>query len=92
MRTTLTLDDDVGQALREAARHGGRSFKALVNEVLRRGLAAGEKPLEQRAPFRVASARRGFAAGVDPLHLNQLADELLVDSFVAGKPRRTADT
>ena len=82
MRTTLTLDEDIGLALRDAARHSGRPFKAVVNEALRRGLAVGAKPMESRKPFRVASARRGFVAGVDPLKLNQLVDELEVDRFL----------
>jgi Arc/MetJ family transcription regulator len=38
MRTTLTIDDDVAAAL-ERLRAGRRtSFKALVNEALRRGV------------------------------------------------------
>ena len=39
MRTTLTLDDDLFMALNARARATGRSFKAVVNEALRRGLA-----------------------------------------------------
>ena len=39
MRTTLTLDDDLYMALSERARITGRSFKEVVNEALRRGLA-----------------------------------------------------
>ena len=79
MRTTLTIDDDIWRTLRDTARHSGKSFKALVNENLRRGLSVGEKPAGPRKPFRVASARRGFAAGVDSLKLNQLVDELELD-------------
>ena len=39
MRTTLTLDDDLFMALNERARATGRSFKEVVNEAVRRGLA-----------------------------------------------------
>ena len=42
MRTTLTLEDDVAQALRQRAKETNRSFKAVVNEVMRAGLAAEE--------------------------------------------------
>ena len=35
MRTTLTLDDDLFMALDERARATGRSFKEVVNEVVR---------------------------------------------------------
>ena len=54
----------------------------MVNEVMRRGLMSGEKPAPDREPFTVASARRGFLPGIDPLKLNQLVDELEVDEFL----------
>ena len=87
MRTTLTLDDDLGLALRDVARNSGRPFKVVVNEALRRGLAVGAKPLEGGKPFRVRARRLGWAPGVDPLKLNQLVDELEVDRFL-DKARR----
>ena len=90
MRTTLTLDDDLGRALREMARRRGRSFKSVVNEALRRGLAVGEKPTAPREPFRVESARMGFAPGVDEFKLNQLVDELEVDRFLDKMRRDTS--
>ena len=82
MRTTLTIDDDVATALKVLARNSGKTFKAVVNEVMRRGLTTGEKPAPAREPFRVASVRRGFLPGIDPLKLNQLVDELEVDEFL----------
>jgi len=39
MRTTLTLDDDLFMALNERARATGRTFKDVVNEAVRKGLA-----------------------------------------------------
>ena len=39
MRTTLTLDDDVATRLQAESRKTGRSFKVVVNEYLRAGLA-----------------------------------------------------
>ncbi len=42
MRTTLTLDDDLFMALNERARATGRTFKDVVNEVIRRGLFDSE--------------------------------------------------
>jgi plasmid stability protein len=39
MRTTLTLDDDVAAKLKAESRRAGRSFRDVVNETLRRGLA-----------------------------------------------------
>lgn len=90
MRTTLTIDDDLGRALRETARHSGRSFKSVVNEVLRRGIAVGEKPAARREPFRVESAPMGFAPGVDEFKLNQLVDELEVDRLLHKMHRDTS--
>lgn len=91
MRTTLTIEDDIAEALKDLARARGNSFKAVVNEVLRRGLTTGEKPPADREPFTVASAAHGFRAGVDPLKLNQLVDELEVERFMTqnhGEPPR----
>ena len=82
MRTTLTIDDDLAIALKDLARSSGKSFKAVVNEVVRTGLTTGEKPPGAREPFTVAAARRGFLPGIDPLKLNQLVDELDVDAFM----------
>ena len=82
MRTTLTIDDDLTMALKAAAQRSGRSFKAVANEAIRRGLSTGEKPVGSRERFRVQAAPRGFLPGVDPLKLNQLVDELEVDGFL----------
>lgn len=91
MRTTLTIDDDLAAAMKRSARRSGRSFKAVVNEAIRRGLSTGEKPPGSREPFRVLSAPRGFLPGVDPLKLNQLVDELEVDGFLERSHGRDSD-
>jgi hypothetical protein len=41
VRTTVTLDPDVEQQLKELARRQGISFKAALNNAVRAGLAAG---------------------------------------------------
>jgi predicted transcriptional regulator len=48
MRTTLTLDDDVDRMLRELAERRGISFKQVVNEVLRAGVARLERQPSRR--------------------------------------------
>ncbi|MCY3784882.1 MAG: antitoxin [Chloroflexi bacterium] len=80
MRTTLTLDADVADFLREQARLQNRPFKQVVNDTLRRGMspAAGE----ERPAYRVKPLRGGFRPGVDPLKLNQLNDELETQEFI----------
>jgi hypothetical protein len=43
MRTTLTLDRDVAERLRQEIRRSGRGLKAMVNEALRQGLGMGSR-------------------------------------------------
>jgi hypothetical protein len=75
MRTTLTLDRDVAERLRQEMRRSGKSMKTSVNEALRRGLGLGGRA--PRAPrFAVDPHAFGFKPGLDLDRLNQLADEL----------------
>jgi hypothetical protein len=58
MRTTVTLDDDVAAELKAEARRVGRSFRHIVNETLRRGLA--NRPLTgSREPFKIRARDLG---------------------------------
>lgn len=89
MRTTLTLDDDVAAKLRQLAHRRRISFKGAVDVILRRGLS-GQSTRPDRLPdFRVEAFRSAFRAGVDPMRLNQLADDLEAERFRAA-PRRPA--
>jgi hypothetical protein len=58
MRTTLTLDDDVAAKLKAESRRAGRSFREIVNETLRRGLASG-RSTAQRQPFKIRARHLG---------------------------------
>ncbi|HVU03429.1 MAG TPA: hypothetical protein VHE30_16835 [Polyangiaceae bacterium] len=84
MRTTLTLDPDVQALLDGEVRRTQKTFKAVVNDALRRGLT--------RAPgrgrpvvLRVFDSR--LRPGYDARSLNALADEL-EDEAVLVKARR----
>ena len=79
MRTTLTLDDDLAQQLKELARGSDRSFKEITNEAIRRGLSVGDPPAKKPEPFRVQAKACGFKSGVDPLKLNQIYDDLEIE-------------
>ncbi len=80
MRTTLTLDDDIADSLREQARLLNRPFKQVVNETLRRGMSPAVRAVP--APqYRVVPNRSGLAPGIDPLKLNQINDQLEVEDF-----------
>jgi hypothetical protein len=82
MRTTLTLEPDVSDRIREYARRSGISFKEAVNTMLRRGLAAAERTPPKRRRFKVIPHSGGFQPGVDPYRLNQLLDEMEVEEFL----------
>ena len=58
MRTTLTLDDDVAAKIQAQTRKTGRSFRDVVNDTLRRGLATAV-PAAAQPPFRVRARDLG---------------------------------
>jgi predicted transcriptional regulator len=59
MRTTLTLDDDVAEALERLRRTRRQTLKDLVNEALRRGLKQMLAPPKRREPFRTQAIELG---------------------------------
>jgi hypothetical protein len=80
VRTTLTLEPDVAERLRQEVRRRGVSTKTAVNEALRSGLGMTGKQFRPR-PFRVKPHSFGFRPGVDLDRLNQLVDELESEEF-----------
>lgn len=80
MRTTLTVDDELGERLTQLARETGQPFKAVVNEALRRGL--GElAPATDTFDYQAHAGR--MLPGIDPRGFNQLAGELDDEQFLA---------
>ena len=79
MRTTLTLDDDIADYLREQARLLDKPFKQVVNDTLRRGMSP--VVVATAREFRLIPNRSGLAPGIDPLKLNQLNDQLEAEEF-----------
>lgn len=59
MRTTLTLETDVAARLERIARTRRRPLKSIVNEALRAGLDALERPPAERTMMRTT----GFSLG-----------------------------
>ena len=92
MRTTLTLEPDVASALKERAKQEDKSFKQVVNDLLRLGMAREAAGLSSRRKFKVRPHKGGFRPGVNLLKLNQLTDDLETDAFLAkaanGRGRR----
>ena len=86
MRTTLTLDDDLADSLREQARLQNKPFRRVVNDALRRGMSPGAKEIPMPR-YRVIPNKGGLAPGVDPMKLNQLNDQLETEEFTgSGSP------
>lgn len=79
VRTTIALDDDLAEKLRQMAHKRRISFRRVVDEVLRRGLNAQEPARSVTPTYRVETFESPFRAGVDPLRLNQLVDDLEID-------------
>ncbi len=73
-RTTVTLDDDVARKLDEQASKEHRPLRAVVNDVLRRGLN-GPKPAKAR-PFLVKARAMGVPQGVSFDCIAQLLDDV----------------
>lgn len=73
MRTTVTLDPDLGVRLKKLARERDISFKEALNATLRAGLAT-EQPASR--PFVVHARHMGTRPGVDIDRALRLADQL----------------
>ena len=80
MRTTVTLDDDLFSRLQAEVRASGRSFRAVLNQVLREGFQASQNrqlrpppalpvfDLGLRAGLSYDSIEALLEAGEGPLH------------------------
>jgi hypothetical protein len=75
MRTTLTLDDDVAAKLKAESRRSGRSFRDIVNETLRRGLAS-RRIRAQRPSFKVKARDLGLKPGLSLDNVWELIEQI----------------
>ncbi len=80
MRTTVTLDPDVAELLRETAHRTRHSFKEELNSAVRRGL--GTVSTARRAAFKIHPVAMGVRAGIDPARLADAGDDAEVDAFL----------
>jgi len=81
MRTTVTLDSDVEQLLRDAMQRRRLSFKEALNQAIRAGLSRSANPQTEETPFVVRARQMGLRAGLDAGRLNQITDELEAEGF-----------
>ncbi|MEM1222319.1 MAG: antitoxin [Verrucomicrobiota bacterium] len=80
MRTTLTIDPDVAERLRQEMKAGKLPFKRVVNEKLRIGL--GMQPKPKSKPYKVKPFESAYVADVEQRSMNQLADELESEAYL----------
>lgn len=74
MRTTVDINQDLLERLRQLADHEGISFKEALNRVITRGLAA--PVAAERTPFVIPTFSLGLDRYYDLRNINkQLADE-----------------
>ena len=86
MRTTLTLDPDVAELVRETVEQEHLPLKDVINDALRRGL----KPSEPRPAFRIIPHSSALQPGIDPRGFNQLADEIEDEAVLQERPLDSA--
>lgn len=79
MRTTITLDDDVADALRTLAHARRQPFKRVVNDTIRSGLAT-EQPAPMR--FHQTTSALGALPGVDLVKALALASAIEDDEII----------
>jgi hypothetical protein len=88
MRTALTLDPDIARALKERAKRENKPYEQVVNELLRLGMARENEGASTRKKLKVQPHKGGFHPAVNLLKLNQLADDLETDAFLAKASKR----
>jgi predicted transcriptional regulator len=74
MRTTITLDDDVAARLKAESRRSDRTFREVVNEAIRLGLA--RRSSGERKPFKVVARDLGLRDGVALDNIGALLEQI----------------
>ena len=82
MRTTLTIRDEIAEALQKKAFQSGKSFKDTVNEILQTGLTATHLPPQTKAYTLEPSHLGGTPTNIDLDKTLQLADTLEDEEIV----------
>jgi hypothetical protein len=75
MRTTLTLDPDNAARLERLRRERDLSLKDVVNDAIRRGLDALDRPVPDHETFKIPVVDLGPPLIADPKEALRLLDE-----------------
>lgn len=70
----MTLDDDVAAKLKELSSRTGKSFKIVVNELLRRGLNTA--PTQRRERFTVKARPMRARPGINLDNIGELMEQI----------------
>ena len=81
MRTTLTIEDAIAEALKETAYRSQKSFKEVVNETLRVGLATKRAPAKVKLYKVKPVSLGGVMPGVDLDKALRLSDAIEDDEI-----------
>jgi hypothetical protein len=82
MRTTVTLEKELADRLKEYAHRSRTSFKVALNTLLRRGLDAKETAPSPPRRFAIEPHSSRLQPGIDPGRLNQIVDRLEAEDFI----------
>ena len=76
MRTTLTIDDDIASKLKiEMQKNGGKTFKDIINETLRRGLVS-KKEAAKAKPFKLKTYSLKTVKNVNFDNIGELLEQI----------------
>ena len=81
MRTTLTIDDDLSNAIENYQASKGLKFRETIDQLLRAGLEASAKPVTSK-PYNGPVSNSKLLPGIDPNHMNRLVDEMEIEEYL----------
>jgi hypothetical protein len=77
MRTTLTIDDDVAFGLKKMQeKDPAKSFKEIVNDILRRGLNTKASSAKAKNNFTIEPLNLGLREDLNFDNIEELLDQL----------------
>lgn len=77
MRTTLTIEDDVAFGLKQIQQLEPRKpFKTIINEILRKGLNAGNGTKSKKARFKIKAFDIGLRKDLNFDNIEEVLDIL----------------
>ena len=74
MRTTITLDSDVAAKVKFEMRRTGKTFKQVLNSLVRRGAESQAQQIDP--PFKVSARPLGERPGLNYDNIGELLEQL----------------